>query len=121
MGEAVSKIKSGLLSTRAASKIYNIPRATLIKKKKLAIVEKAKFGPKTVLTEAEEHVFVDWLDLLCKIGFPRPDQALLKEVQKIITDDERDNPFVNDKPGRKWLELFLKRNPDLTYRKPEAV
>ena len=51
--EAVNKIKNGLLSTRAAAKIYKIPRTTLIKKKKLTIVEKAKFGPKNVLTEAE--------------------------------------------------------------------
>ena len=61
--EAVNKIKNGLLSTMAAAKIYKIPRTTLIKKKKLTIVEKEKFGPKTVLTEAEEHVLVDWLDL----------------------------------------------------------
>ena len=43
--QAIDKIKSGLLSTSAAAKIYNIPRTTLIKKKKLFIVEKSKFGP----------------------------------------------------------------------------
>ena len=81
--QATDKIKSGLLLTRAEAKIYNIPRTTLIKKKRLVIVEKSKFVPKTVLTEAEEEALVDWLDILCEAGFKRPDHALLQEIQTI--------------------------------------
>ena len=87
----------------------------------MPIIEKSLNGPKTVLTTEEEETLVLWLEMTMRAGFPRPDASLLDEVQKIILADGRPHSFVNGRPGRKWLRLFLIRHPEISYRTPESV
>lgn len=37
--------------------------------------------------------------------------------RRIVLADKRSTPFMNGVPSRKWLYLFLKRNPELTFGK----
>jgi len=56
-----------------------------------------------------------------KCGLPRKMHDLLNTVQKIIKDDQRPNPFKDDRPGRSWYTGFLKRHPKLTEKLPEGI
>ena len=85
------------------------------------IIEKGRKGPQTILTSEEEESLVVWLESRMRRGFPGPDQSLLEEVQKIVKADGRPNPFKDDKPENKWLQLFFKRHPSLTHCTPEAL
>ncbi|KAG8186030.1 hypothetical protein JTE90_004450 [Oedothorax gibbosus] len=61
-----------------------------------------------------------------KIGVPRGTlqdriHGRVSEVQKIILDDGRKNPFKNGRPGKKWYASFLRRNPGLEHRVSQGV
>ena len=119
--EAVRCINEGRMSIREAAKTLSIPKTTLSRKKDDVIIEKGRKGPQTILTSEEEESLVVLLESCMRRGFPRPDQSLLEEVQKILKADGRPNPFKDDKPGNKWLQLFFKRHPSLTHCTPEAL
>ena len=61
--KAVDAVKFGNLSLWKASKIYNIPQATLFKKKNAVFVEIERKGPCTVLTADEEEGLVLYINL----------------------------------------------------------
>lgn len=42
-------------------------------------------------------------------------------VKKIITEENRRNPFKENTPGRKWCSSFLKRHPDKAERHAESI
>ncbi|CAG9575401.1 unnamed protein product [Danaus chrysippus] len=56
-----------------------------------------------------------------KCGFPLKRDDLLSTVHNIISEDKRPNPFVNNRPGNKWYQSFLRRNPELSERTPENI
>ena len=61
------------------------------------------------------------LKLCQKIGRCSQEENLIDAVKKILDEDKRENPFVDNKPGRAWLTLFFKRHPDISLRTPETV
>ena len=97
LAKAVEAFKANKLSSRQASKLYGVPRATIIDYSKKEEVKMERVGPGTGLT-AEEEVLVLWLLSCLKRGFPRQDENLLQEVQKILIADGCDNPFTDNKP-----------------------
>ena len=106
LAKAVEAFKANKLSSRQASKLYGVPRATIIDYSKKEEVKMERVGPGTVLTAEEEEVLVLWLLSCLKRGFPRQDENLLQEVQKILIADGRDNPFTDNKP-RKFSNCFV--------------
>ena len=89
---AVAAVRENNLSIREASKLYKVPKSTLFQKCQAVQVgvhqvEREKPGPKPVLTEDEESGLVSWAISFMKRGFPRPDEALLAEVQKLLKAD----------------------------------
>lgn len=44
-----------------------------------------------------------------------------KIVAKIVLDDGKKTSFKNDRPGRKWCSLFLKRHPKIASRTAEGI
>lgn len=48
-----------------------------------------------------------WVKTGVRRGLPPHRKDLLNTVQKMMQDDQRENPFVNDRPGRKWLEVII--------------
>lgn len=69
----------------------------------------------------EENLLVLWLKAMAKKGMPVEPRQLLDSVEEIIKKDGRPSPFTEGRPGRKWLDLFFKRHPDVSLRKPEAL
>lgn len=80
-----------------------------------------KMGPDSILTKEEETALKDWCIALAKCGFPLKSDDLLNTVHNIISEENRPNPFVNNRPGKKWYQSFLRRNPELSERTPENI
>ena len=98
---AVQRVKNKELSYRKAESKYSIPRSTLsdhVTGKSLSL----KRGPPTVLTEAEEQMLVDWALHMADIhvGYGRTREQLCATVKEIIDKDGRENPFVDNYPGK---------------------
>lgn len=94
--------------------MYGIPKETLIKKLHLTGPLVRKMGPSSVISPEEEDRLEHWIIAKAKLGFPMHPDEVKDSVQKIVQDLKRENPFVDDRPGRKWMELFLKRRPGVT-------
>ena len=98
--QAIAAVKDGL-SYRDAFSLYNVPIATLDRKIKGTNFTKQVRGVGSTLTEAEEKHLVQWLKHCQEAGFPRQDEALVSEVQKILKSDGRTTKIKDGKPGRK--------------------
>lgn len=69
----------------------------------------------------EENLLVSWLKAMAKKGIPIEPRQLTDAVQEVIKRDGRPSPFTEGRPGRKWLDLFFKRHPSISLRKPESL
>lgn len=119
---ALQAVRSKQLSIRKASAQYGVPRSTLQDKITGKTVDAyRKMGPDTILNTREEQELVQWMIDLNKCGFPRKPDDLLNTVHKIIRDNERKNPFNQNRPGKTWYSLFMKRHPILSIREPEGI
>lgn len=118
---AIDEIRSGKISQNAASKKYGIPKATLNNKIRNIVPLERKMGPSPVLSETEEKRLEDWIIAKAKLGFPMHHNEVQLAVQNILKASHRENLFHDDKPGRKWLKLFLKRRPSIVERNTEII
>jgi len=118
--KAVEDIKEGM-SARKAALQWGVPRTTLQNRKKGGFQPVLRRGPPTVLTIEEETLLCDWLIELCHRGIPIQKHFLLDSIQQILTEDNRSNPFVNNRPGKGWFKAFLRRNPNLAERYAEPI
>lgn len=114
VGKALEAIKSGM-SIRNASKIYQIPRTTLLYKHTGKSPISAKKGPALVLTDKEESDLVSWFTIISDKGFTLSKQQILDSVQILVNKIvKRKTPFSDGRPGRHWYEKFIRRHSKLT-------
>jgi hypothetical protein len=118
---AIDEIRSGKISQNAASKKYGIPKATLNNKIRNIVPLERKMGPPPILSETEERRLEDWIIAKAKLGFPMHHDEVQLAVQNILKASHRENLFHDDKPGRKWLKLFLRRRPSIAKRNTEII
>lgn len=69
-----------------------------------------------ILKKYDESLLVDWIFTMAKAGFPITKVQLIDSVQHTLVELKRKNPFTNGRPGRKWYNRFLTRNPQLAER-----
>jgi hypothetical protein len=74
-----------------------------------------------VLKKEEEAALVTWLKDLGDRGVPVTKEQLMESVHQIIKNTEKRTPFLNQRPGRHWYELFLKRHSDVALRTPQNL
>lgn len=115
MQKAIEDVNRGL-SKSQASKMNNVPRPTLISKLKGQSPLSCWMGRSSILKKEEESLLVDWIFTMAKAGFPITKVQLIDSVQRILFELKRENPFTNGRPGRKWYNGFLIRNPQLAER-----
>ncbi|XP_030751595.1 uncharacterized protein LOC115879086 isoform X2 [Sitophilus oryzae] len=114
LNKAVNAIRSGM-PFKAASKIFKVPRSTLQDKVKGRTALEKKCGPETILTKEEKNVLA-WLFRIAARGFPATKTMLLDSVQLLVKELNRPNNFTDNRSGRKWYELFLRRHQKLAPR-----
>lgn len=115
MSRAVEAVKRGE-SVGAAAMRYGVPRITLRNKVTGKSPLECGMGPPTILTSEEEDILVRWLITLSDRHFPIDKEQLLDSVQRIIIKSNRENPFKNNRPGKKWYQSFLKRHQEIAQR-----
>ena len=54
------------------------------------------------------------------MGF-RLDKDIINVVAEYMKNSRKKNPFKDGVPGEDWWRLFMKRHPELTKRKPQAL
>ena len=107
MSRAIEMVRSGAMSKRTAALTFGVPRTTLLDKLSGRVPEvKARPGPATILSSAEEDVLADYIKLMASIGYPISREELLNEVKKIIDIDGLRTPLKNNKPGNDWYYAF---------------
>jgi hypothetical protein len=116
---ALLEIENGL-SKKAASRKYNVPRAT-IQFRMSQKCSKTSFGPAPILSNVEETLLVTWIRESLRKGFPQRKEDLQASVHHFLEANPRQNPFKDNHPGEGWYKGFLRRHQELTERQPEAV
>ena len=120
LDNALALVKERGASFRAASMAYGVPKSTLhdhFSGKAKHIVR----GPTPYLTPAEEQELADWAVQMGKIGYGRTREQISAAVKKLLDRNGRQNPFVDNRPGKDWWYAFLRRHPQLTMRSPEHL
>lgn len=119
---AIKDIRDGVKTVLEASKSFGVPETTLRDALSGRTPEgKTKTGPATILSDKEEEALVQWCISLAKCGFPVKIEDLQNTVAKIVKDDKRETPFTDNRPGKKWCKLFLKRHPEISSRTAEGI
>lgn len=95
---ALTEIKNGAAKKSVARK-YGIPRATL-QFRLSSKFSKIRHGPKTYLTDEEEHQLVEWILENQRKGFPKRKIDLQLSVKEFLDASERPNPFKDNLPGK---------------------
>nr|CAI5832450.1 unnamed protein product [Callosobruchus analis] len=80
-----------------------------------------KMGPATILTKEKEGELVIWILNKAKLGFPLSGEDVKDSTQNVLKQFPRPNPFKDDRPGKKWLALFLNRLHEVIKRSAEAI
>jgi hypothetical protein len=123
---AVKQVLVDKISKKKAAKLNNIPRPTLIRHIKNAVLGlgvKKQPGRPTVLSEEQEDELVDLLQDLESRLFG----LTVTDVRRIVFTYCQRNAIQNTfsqedgMAGRTWMNLFLSRHSQLSIRKPEAV
>ncbi|XP_058827314.1 uncharacterized protein LOC131687258 [Topomyia yanbarensis] len=117
---ALVAVKRGM-SIRKAGLEYDIPFTTLRDKIRMKYTGGARPGKSPVLSYDEELRIAEWVPLMARAGFPVTLKQVRICVAQFLKRIKRDTSFNNGIPGQKWVELFLKRHPELFRRKPSTL
>lgn len=120
LSKALEEVQNGIPLRSVCRKYPKIPRSTLQFRSSSKFV-KSSLGPSPILSSLEEKELVGWIIDCQKKGFPRRKEDVQVSVKQFLDDNPRENPFTNNYPGHGWYKSFLKRNPELTERKSEAI
>lgn len=118
--EACKMVKEEGWTASRAAREFGVPRVTIMDnvcgKHNSKVV-----GRPTQLTPVEEKVFVDLISLMGEYNFPLT-KRYLRDMVKNYLDKKRDSVFVDNRPGYKWVRLFLKRHKaQLVTRVPTNI
>lgn len=119
---AAARIRQGV-SMRKVAKETGIPFSTLQKRMKKETFDIPKLGRHPVFNEEQENTLTDRILLLSKIFHGLTINQLRKiafqfaESLKLSHNFNRETKMA----GKDWIKSFLKRNPRISVRKPEAI
>lgn len=119
--KALKAILNGEVTLNNASKFYNIPKSTLHNKLTHKVTWERKMGPATELTKTEEEELEEWLLNKAELGLPMHPDEVFDTVENYSNSINRKSQFKDNRPGERWLKLFLKRHPTITKRNAEMI
>ncbi|XP_074650167.1 uncharacterized protein LOC141905247 [Tubulanus polymorphus] len=119
--KAIKLIRTGT-SIRASAQAYAIPEATL--RDRLAeapkVIEKWS-GPQPILGKEVDSKLRNWIESMAKIGYGRTIEELLDTVQRCLNAHNKKTIFKDNKPGKDWYYLSMKRHPHLVVKSSENL
>lgn len=129
MKAAIDKVLSKKLGYRKAALEHGIPQTTLeryVKKIKRGeeIIVGLPLGPrKSVFSQKEEQELAEYIKHMEERLFGLTTLDLRRLAYQLAVRNNKKHNFSNEKEmaGVDWLNGFLKRNPELSIRKPEAT
>ena len=116
---AYQDVISKARSIRAASHFHSVAYSTLqnrVKNGNVAI----SAGRRKYLTEEEEKVFASYCIFRAVRACPLSREEILDAIQDSLNKVGRKSKFQNNRPSKKWFNLFQKRH-NLSLRKPEEL
>jgi hypothetical protein len=120
---AIEAVKNGNTTIRQAAKQYGIPYTTLHDRLKSGNISKISFGRPPIFTAPQEKEMAEHIILLSKLFYWRTIVDLRKiaftyaERLKVAHNFCKETKLA----GRDWLEGFLRRNPRISLRRPQAT
>jgi len=114
---------NGTLSVRQLARAWQVPRATLQSRIAGRVQGTTHMsGRKPLFDTKSEEELVSIIKLLSQRGFPLG----MKELRSVAYSYAKHNGIVGFSTrkataGYEWLYAFLRRHPDLSIRKPEAL
>lgn len=118
---ALRSIANGELTINKASNLYKIPKSTLHNKLTNKVPLQRKMGPPSELSVDEETKIAEWIINKAKLGFPMHPEEVFDTVENFLTTNNRKSKFTGNRPGKKWLKLFLNRHTEITKRNAEVI
>lgn len=121
--EAITCIQNKNLSIRNAAKTYNIPYSTLQERLKKNNLESFVLGRPSVFTVNQESEMVKHVINLSNLFYRLTPIQLRAATFEFAKNNNIQNNFnVNlNLAGVDWFYNFIRRNPTVTIRNPEAI
>ena len=121
MNSAVLFCKNKNGTMREASRKYNVPLTTLSRIVHEIVLIGCKPGVGPVLGELVEARLASYISDMADMGFGLSREDVMVLAFEIAENSGIDHPFKNGAAGRKWLDGFRKRHPNLSLHNPEKL
>lgn len=122
--DALTAVANGAMGLNEAARNFGIPATTLKRRKRNGNPTKQnRLGPPSSLGEDAEIKLVRHIKKLQKFGFAPTRDVLRRMAYDLAEKMNIKHKFnrATGKAGFVWLQLFLRRHPDLSVRKSEGV
>lgn len=119
---AMEAVQKNALNTNAAALKFNIPRRTL--RNHLLTGNTTKIiGKTTILSKQLEEDLAQRIKRFAKLGIPLTPKFIRKQAFLFCERFKIKHSFnmSTRMAGRKWLKMFLIRNPSISKRKPQIM
>jgi transposase len=126
MKKAVEAVANGM-KVREAARQYGIPRSTLqhnIEKAKSGAELRPNYQNRQIFSPAEEAILAEYLDTCAKMFYGLTTQNLRNLAYEMAVAFKISHPSQwdeNKTAGKEWMMGFMRRNPRLSIRQPEAT
>lgn len=121
---AVESVQNKIKTYRQAQEHYGVPISVIyhrIKGRHISIEKCGIRGRSTALSKDIELQIVNCLLARAHIGYPVDKQELKTLVGDYVTANNITTPFKNGIPGEDWYQGFMKRNNNISLKKPEHL
>jgi hypothetical protein len=106
-------VKEGM-SLRKAAEEFGIPKSTI--KDNITKEEPTPIGRPTVLTDTEEKMLLEYVEILATWGFPMDGEDIRYFVKSYLDKKGVKTRFADNLPTYQWLKPFLARHPQYSFR-----
>lgn len=126
MTAAIKAVQKKSFGLRAAAKRHGVPVGTLhryLKEENPCSKINVKMGRKTMLGDENENQLVKYCLHMESIYFGLTRSDIRSMAYQLAVKNNLENKFSNEKSlaGRYWLNGFLKRHPELSFRRPTGT
>jgi hypothetical protein len=104
---------------RKASEEFNVPKSTI--QDGLAEGHEHKTGRSIVLSEVEEDMLIELLQIMENWGFPLSRMDLCNFVKSYLDKKGVKTAMKNNKPTLGFVKSFLNRYPELSLRQANPI